>query len=124
MKTLRNLTFVVFIGSMITVDSGEVLALSPPEFQCPSGCSCAVTENNPLEVTGDCPEDAPIDVCPYVYDACQDYCGSPLASYMDELYPGYTHQCGYYELLGSCQGPYGLDPPTEEWICGCYCWQS
>ena len=125
MKTLRNLAFLTLVAVMFAVDREGVLAssLTPPVNNCPYGCTCTVTWNNWLEVTGDCPEEAPINVCTYVYNACDDYC-SELSPYMDELYPQYSHACGYYELLGSCEGPYGLEPPTEEWICGCYCWQT
>jgi len=125
MRTLRNLAFLGLVLTMSTVDREELAALSmtPPFYNCPDGCTCTVTWDNWLEVTGDCPDAAPIDVCSYIYSACDTYC-SDLDSYMDQLYPLYTHFCGFWELRESCEGPYGLLPPTENWACGCYCWQS
>jgi hypothetical protein len=124
MKTLRNLAFLTFASVMFVCNRGELLASwTPPIGWCPDGCTCTVTENNWLEVTGECPDVASADACPWVFYMCTDYCDL-LGGYLAIEYPPYSYSCGFYELLDGCEPPYGLDPPTNPWTCGCYCWVS
>lgn len=125
MRTLRNLAFLVLIAVIFAVDQGELRAyMTPPPFNnCPDGCNCTVTWDNWLEVTGDCPEVASADACPYVLAACGEYCDG-VGWWLDQAYPQESHSCGFHELVDGCSGPFGLEPPTEEWTCGCYCWVS
>ena len=124
MKTYRNLAFLVLVAVTFMVHRGELLARdwTPPIWNCPSGCSCTVTETNWLEVTGDCPDVSPADACPYIFQMCEDYC-LDLGPYLDIEYPEEGgHSCGFHELLDGCAYPYSLDPPTNTYTCGCYCW--
>jgi hypothetical protein len=122
MKTFRNLAFLVLLAGMLAFGQEDVLALTPPDFDCPSGCECepAIDYGS---WSGFCENEAGADgVCDDIDWACSSYCEGEYEDWLHEEFPGYSYWC-WLETPIPSEGcwPYGLEPPTS-FECSCFCW--
>src|SRR5262245_38671253 len=116
MLSLRNVAFLLLLGTLLGSSRVGAASLLTPQFDCPSGCECNEVEFH--EVTIYCEEESGIYVCPDIWTACDDYCEDWSFYYWVE-----------YQLNVSCDAdlpgdgcwPTSIEPPTEE-TCLCTCW--
>ena len=114
MNTIRKLAVALVLGLLLS--SGSLEALSPPEMDCPSGCSC--TENGSAVVVY-CEELDPPEVCDEIWNACSDYCDAYEDFWKNEMGRPEA-DCYSLYLTENCQ-PMGLEAPTDT-NCQCICW--
>jgi hypothetical protein len=99
----------------LLVWSGHLQAFSPPEMNCPSGCSCDALGTQ-VDVYCDTEPDL---VCTEIEEACDQYCADYEDYLITELNITWA-SCFTYNLTENCW-PLGLEAPTET-TCNCICW--
>jgi uncharacterized repeat protein (TIGR04076 family) len=128
MKTIRAVTFCLVFAGLVWGANDDLLAFFPdPTFdQCPADCSCTVNHNDWSQVSIECEEASPAEVCDEAWDSSYTYCYTDLPNWIE-----YAEWSEHSQLVdASCwivdfEGctPMGLDPPANISLdCDCLIW--
>jgi hypothetical protein len=130
MKTIRAVALLVLLAAFVSGADRDILAFYPdPWFdQCPDGCTCTVGHGyeNWKDVTIECENDSPADVCDEAWESSYTYCFTDLPNWIEDFVWSETQQqvdaqCWIVDFDG-CD-PLGLDPPaTISLECECVIW--